>query len=103
MPQYRVQSSFPAIRRDMNMVVAEDVKWSALADTVSAACGELLDEMEYRETFRDAEKDGPEKKRLMFSFHLRAPDRTLTKEEAEAVSAEVVARCASEHGAALVA
>ena len=102
-PQYRVQSSFPAIRRDMNMIVSEQVRWTALADTVSAACGDLLDEMEYRETFRDPERDGPDKKRLMFSFHLRANDRTLTKEEAEAVSAEVVARCATEHNATLVA
>jgi phenylalanyl-tRNA synthetase beta chain len=102
-PQYREQSSFPAIRRDLNLIVEEDVRWAALADTVSATCGDLLDTMEYRETFRNAKKDGPGKKRLMFSFQLRAPDRTLTREEADEISARVVDRCASEHGAVLVA
>ena len=101
-PQYREQSSFPAIRRDLNLIVGEDVKWSALADTVSSACGDLLDAMEYRETFRDAKRDGPDKKRLMFSFLLRAPDRTLTREEADEISETVVDRCAQQHGAALV-
>jgi phenylalanyl-tRNA synthetase beta chain len=101
-PQYREQSSFPAIRRDLNLIVGERVKWSALADTVLSACGNLLDSMEYRETFRDSAKDGPNKKRLMFSFLLRAPDRTLTREEADEISAHVVHQCAQQHGAALV-
>lgn len=101
-PQYRQQSSFPAIRRDLNLIVDDQVRWSALADSVSDACGDLLDTMEYRETFRDVKKDGPNKKRLMFSFLLRAPDRTLTREEADEITAKVVDRCAKQHGAALL-
>jgi phenylalanyl-tRNA synthetase beta chain len=101
-PQYRPPSAFPAIRRDLNLIVAENVRWAELAGTVAGACGALLDGMEYRETFRDTEKDGAGKKRLIFSFHLRAADRTLTREEADDVSADVVSACAETHHAALL-
>ncbi len=102
-PQYVAQSVYPAIRRDLNLIVNEYVAWAELSKTISTACGPLLDHMEFREIFRDPKKDGADKKRLFFSFNLRAQDRTLTREEAEEVSAQVVQACSKEHGAVLLA
>ncbi len=101
-PQYATLSTYPAIRRDLNLIVGADVRWSSLAETISAACGPLLDGIQYRETFRDEKRDGTNKKRLMFSFQLRADDRTLTREEADEISRQVVSACARQYDASLV-
>ena len=101
-PQYRPQSVYPAISRDFNFIVDESVRWADLAETVGDSCGNLLERMDYRETFRDAEKDGDGKKRLLFTYYLRAPDRTLTREEAEEISAKVVDACGKQHAARLL-
>ena len=77
-PQHVEQSPFPAIARDLNIVVDERVRWSDLAETVRRSGGELLENVEYQEIYRDPESDGPGKKRLLFSIALRSPNRTLT-------------------------
>jgi len=101
-PRHAERSPFPETSRDVNLIVEETVRWADLAATIRASGGELLEELTYLETFRDAERDGPGKKRLLFSFTLRAPDRTLTGEEADAVREAIVTACAQEHGAQLV-
>lgn len=101
-PQYAAESVFPAIRRDLNLIVDEHVRWDSLSKTVSQACGGLLDSLDFREIFRDTSKDGADKKRLVFSFNLRAQDRTLTREEADEVSSRVVQACSQQYGAVLL-
>lgn len=95
-------SPFPAMTRDLNLVVAESVRWHDLEATVRKSGGEWLEAVEYRETYRDPQKDGADKKRLFFSLALRSPDRTLTSEEADAVRTQVVAACHAEWGAILL-
>lgn len=96
-------SPFPAITRDLNLVVDEAIRWNSLSTAVQAAGGAWLEAVEYRETYRDPAKDGPRKKRLLLSLVLRSPDRTLTSEEADAVRDAVVAACHSQLGATLLA
>jgi phenylalanyl-tRNA synthetase beta chain len=95
-------SPFPAITRDLNLVVDEGIRWNALADVVRAVGGEWLEGVEYRETYRDLAKDGPRKKRLLLSLVLRSTDRTLTSEEADGVRNQVVAACHERLGAVLL-
>jgi phenylalanyl-tRNA synthetase beta chain len=95
-------SPFPAMTRDLNLVVAEAVRWHDLAATVRRSGGEWVEAVEYRETYRDPQKDGADKKRLFFSLTLRSPERTLTSEEADSVRTQVVAACHSEWGAILL-
>ena len=101
-PQYVEQSAYPAINRDLNMIVDEPVRWSQLASTVRAAAGDIVEDVTYRETFRDAQRDGAGKKRLMFSMMLRAGDRTLTGDEADQACQKIIEACQKEHGATLV-
>ena len=101
-PQDANQSNFPAVSRDFNFVVNEEVRWADLETTVNAACGDLLESIEYRETFRDEKKDGPNKKRLLLSVVLRSADSTLTGEEAEKVCKSIVSSCETKHAAALL-
>jgi phenylalanyl-tRNA synthetase beta chain len=100
---YAPQSPYPTIARDLNLIVAEAVRWADLAATVRAATGPDLERLEYLDTYRDPQKDGPETKRLHFSFTLRAADRTLTGPEADTIRDAVVAACEQRHGARLLA
>lgn len=102
-PQHAEFSHYPPMSRDLNLIVDEAVRWSDLEATVQAAGGELLEAVRYQETYRDAKKDGPGKKRLLFSLSLRSRERTLTGEEADATRDAVVSACQSKHGAVLLA
>jgi phenylalanyl-tRNA synthetase beta chain len=101
-PQYVEQSAFPAIERDLNLIVDDKVNWSTLAATVRQSAGPGLEGLCYRETYRDLEKDGAGKKRLLFSITLRSAERTLTNEEADQLRQTVVAACRQQHGAVLL-
>lgn len=102
-PQHADFSNFPPMSRDLNLIVDEAVRWSDLEATVRASAGELLEAVRYAETYRDAQKDGPGKKRLLFSLALRSRARTLTGEEADAARDAVVSACQAKHGAVLLA
>lgn len=96
-PQYQPQSPYPLIAQDVNLIMDESVRWSDLAATVREAAGSYLEELQYRETYRDPERDGAGKKRLLFTFTLRAADRTLTNEEADQIRDRIVDACRRGH------
>ena len=101
-PKYAAISAQPSISRDLNLIVAEGLRFGDLAATVRAAAGGHLERVEYLDTYRDEQKDGPGKKRLLISLTLRASDRTLTSEEADAIAGRVVQAGAKNHGAVLL-
>jgi phenylalanyl-tRNA synthetase beta chain len=101
-PKFSPVSAFPTISRDLNLIVDEPLRWSELESVVRASAGEFLDAAEYLDTYRDTAKDGPGKKRLLFSLTLRAQSRTLTSEEADQTRDAVVAACAAKFGAKLL-
>ncbi len=101
-PQHTPLSNFPFVCRDLNLIVDEAVHWGELAVTVRAAAGQLLESLEYKETYRDAGRDGPGKKRLLFSVTLRSNERTLTNEEADQVRTEIVNATSHAHRARLL-
>jgi phenylalanyl-tRNA synthetase beta chain len=100
--KYAPQSPYPTIARDINLIVAESVRWADLAATARTAAGADLERLEYLDIYRDPAKDGPDTKRLLFSLTLRAKDRTLTGPEADAVRDAVVAACVAKHQARLL-
>jgi phenylalanyl-tRNA synthetase beta chain len=101
-PQQRALSDFPAIARDLNLIVDESLQWADLASTIRAAVGPLLETLQFQEVYRDKKKDGADKKRLLFSVTLRSPERTLTSEEADQTRDQVVCACRDKHGAVLL-
>jgi phenylalanyl-tRNA synthetase beta chain len=89
-PQHQDQSAYPSISRDLNIVLAESVRWSQLEQLVRATAGEELEEVNYQETYRDSEKDGADTKRVLFSMTLRSQDGTMTGEQADQLRKKVV-------------
>ena len=101
-PQHVDQSPFPPMARDFNFVVENSVHWLDLEATVRESGGELVESILYRETFRDAKKDGESKKRLLLSVVLRSKDATLTGEQADEVCNRIISSCGKKHAAALL-
>ncbi len=101
-PTQKGVNPFPAIIRDLNLVVAEAVRWSALEHAVRAAVGEELAAVHYRETYRDAKRDGDDRKRILLAVELRKSDSTLTHAEADLLVKAILESCDKAVGAKLL-
>jgi phenylalanyl-tRNA synthetase beta chain len=78
--QYEDVISYPAVREDIAVVVAEDVPAAAVRLAVLEGGGELLRSAEVFDLYR-GEQVGEGKKSLALRLLFRAGDRTLTDEE----------------------
>ena len=91
---------FPAVERDLALVCDEELAVADLTATILAAGGALLRDAALFDVYRGA--NIPEgKKSAAFALKLRADDRTLTDEEAEAVVQKILTAVAAAHNAAL--
>ena len=100
-PRYAELPTTPAIGRDVNLELSEQVRWSGIAAAVRAAAGEVLERLEFKDIYRNDELRARREKRLLFSVTLRDPRGTLTNAEADAVRDRLVASCAAQFGARL--
>ena len=83
---------FPAVVRDLSLVLAQDLPWGDLARIVVQAAGTSLESVQYLDTFRGG--NVPEgQQSVHFSMVFRHPERTLTSEEVEGAVKSVVAGC----------
>jgi phenylalanyl-tRNA synthetase beta chain len=100
-PQFTPLPAYPAITRDLNLVVAESVRWADLAATVRANCEEYFEDLRYRDTYRDPERLGADKKSLLMTLVLRWNEGTMTSPEADRIRDGIVAACREQHAAEL--
>src|SRR5581483_11927503 len=54
-PRYREVPSTPAIGRDLNLEIGEQVRWSDVAEVVRSAAGEVLEQLAFKDTYRNDE------------------------------------------------
>lgn len=85
---YRPLPRFPDIRRDISLAVPEEVRWGDMERVVKKSAT-LLDGLSFESLYRGKGLK-PGTKGMAFSMHLRAPDRSLTDAEANAVRDGVV-------------
>jgi len=102
-PRHVSQAPYPAVTRDLNLVVDEAVRWADLAETVRANCGTYFETLEYPEPkpYRDVERLGRDKKSLLLRIVLRSKQGTMTSQQADEIRAQIVAACRAKHGAEL--
>jgi phenylalanyl-tRNA synthetase beta chain len=74
-------SPFPPVLLDVALVVADDQPAATVADALREGAGELLEDLRLFDLYT-GEQVGEGHRSLAFSLRLRAPDRTLTGEEA---------------------
>jgi phenylalanyl-tRNA synthetase beta chain len=99
-PRYRPLPPFPAVARDLSLVVPGDLAWSALADVASKAAGSSLEAVSYLDTFRGGNLAAGSQS-VHFGLRFRHPERTLTGEEVDRAVKAVVDACAGRFGATL--
>jgi phenylalanyl-tRNA synthetase beta chain len=93
-------SRFPASTVDLAFVVDDTIPAAAVQATLTAAGGELLEDVSLFDVFR-SEALGAGKVSLAFSVRFRALDRTLTDDEVSALRRAAIDAVASAHGAEL--
>jgi phenylalanyl-tRNA synthetase beta chain len=101
MPSYVPLPAYPAVTRDINLVVDEAVRWADVAATVYDNGGPYLEHLQYRDTYRDPKRLGEAKKSLLMTITIRWKDGTLTSQQADEIRDQVVAACRAKHGAEL--
>jgi phenylalanyl-tRNA synthetase beta chain len=98
--QYREVSRFPPARRDVAFLVDSEVPAGPLQDALVQAAGDTLERAVLFDVFEgDPVPRG--KKSLAFALDLRAPDRTLTDEEADQIVRAIAERLAADFEAEL--
>ncbi|MFP4055560.1 MAG: phenylalanine--tRNA ligase subunit beta [Candidatus Brocadiia bacterium] len=98
--QFHDLPRYPAVARDLAIVVDEGVTWEQVLEAVRGAAGEHLERVDFGEVYRGEQVERG-KKSLFFSLTFRAPDRTLTHEEVNTSQERVVAELADRLGASL--
>lgn len=91
---------FPAMQRDLALVMEESVAVGPLMTAMRKAAGNLLESIEMFDVYRGIQV-GLGKKSIAFSLTFRAADRTLTNEEVQKAMDKVQAVCASKFGATI--
>ncbi|TGD86239.1 phenylalanine--tRNA ligase subunit beta [Mycolicibacterium sp. CH28] len=99
LPAPRV-SPFPAVFQDVSLVVAGDVAAQAVIDAVRDGAGDLLEDVALFDVYTGPQV-GEDRKSVTLALRFRAPDRTLTEDEASAARDAAVAAAAERLGAAL--
>ena len=95
-PRYAPLPPYPAVTRDLNLVVDESVRWADVAATVRANGGPYFEGLEYRDTYRDPQRLGAGKKSLLMTIALRSNEGTLTSQQADEIRDQIVAACRDE-------
>jgi phenylalanyl-tRNA synthetase beta chain len=96
-----VISHYPATLTVAAVVVAEAVPAGEVEAALREGAGELLDGLRLFDVYRDPERLGRGLKSLAFAMRFRAPDRTLTVDEAAAARDAATRSAAAATGAAL--
>ncbi|WP_127544430.1 phenylalanine--tRNA ligase subunit beta [Paenibacillus amylolyticus] len=98
--RYRELPRFPAMERDIAVVVNEDIEAGDMLRTIRESAGELLQTVQVFDVFTGS-KLGENKKSVAMALVYRNRERTLTDEEVTEVHARVVARLEEQFGAEL--
>jgi phenylalanyl-tRNA synthetase beta chain len=91
-------SPFPAVFQDVSLIVADDVAAQSVVDAVWAGAGELLEDVRVFDVYTGPQI-GDGNKSLALALRFRAPDRTLTEDEASAARDAAVAVAVERVGA----
>jgi phenylalanyl-tRNA synthetase beta chain len=99
-PQFAPLSKFPTIRRDLAIVVGEEVTATHLCDVVRAAAGGWLQELQLFDIFTGKGIDSDQKS-VALGLTLQHPSRTLNDSEVDTLIDRVLSELGSRLGAEL--
>ena len=98
--KYTPLTKFPAVTRDFSIVIDNTTPVAEIEKVMKKAGGKLLTKLELSDVYTGSQI--PEgKKSVMYKAEFKAPDRSLTGEEADNLHAKIVKNLANELGATL--
>lgn len=97
---YRELPRFPAVERDIAVVVEENIEAGAMLSSIRESAGELLQSVQVFDIFT-GEKLGAGKKSVALALTYRHHEHTLTEEEITAVHSKVLDDLSARFGAEL--
>ncbi|MEU5307382.1 phenylalanine--tRNA ligase subunit beta [Streptomyces sp. NPDC021562] len=100
-PQAPSISTFPVATQDVALVVDKPVPAAEVEAALREGAGELLEAIRLFDVYVNDEQLGDGKKSLAYALRFRAPDRTLTVDEASAARDAAVALAGERTGAVL--
>ncbi|MDR2722007.1 MAG: phenylalanine--tRNA ligase subunit beta [Coriobacteriaceae bacterium] len=83
---------FPAVTMDVALVVDEAVSHERLMQGMTSAGGNLLEQVNLFDVYRDEERVGANKKSMAYALVYRAADRTLTSEEVDKAHERIIGK-----------
>jgi len=98
--RHRPLPKLPPVRRDLCVVVDHHISWAEIAACARAQAGDCAESVAFMSEYL-GQQIGPGKKAIAFSVTLRAPDRTLTGEEADQAVRRVADALRTQFGATL--
>lgn len=87
--RYTEVAKFPAVERDIAMVIDEDVEVGNIERAIEKKGKKILEEAKLFDVYRD-EKIGAGKKSVAYSLKFRSKDKTLTDEEINSTMEEIL-------------
>ena len=97
-PQYQPVSRFPAVTRDVALLLPRDVPAEKAERAIREAAGEHLESLTLFDAFEGRPLPAGQRN-LAFSLAFRRPDRTLTDEEVDAAMGQIRGRLREKLGA----
>ena len=98
--EYSPLAKYPASTRDFAFVCDEALESATIENVLRRAGGKVVESVTLFDVYRGAQI-GENKKSMAYTVTMRAPDRTLTDEEADACAAKLLAALESELGVTL--
>lgn len=95
-----IVSAFPAVLQDVSVSVEKSVSAAAVEAALRGGSGDLLEDIALFDVY-EGEQAGEGRKSLTYALRFRAPDRTLTEDEASAARDAAVAAAGASVGAVL--
>jgi len=99
-PAVKPLPKFPAVSRDIALVMDESVPAGAVMLTIEKAAGRLCEGVKLFDVYR-GERLGENKKSLAFSIAFRSPDHTLTEAEITQAMDKILKNAEKSHGAVI--
>lgn len=93
-------SSFPAVERDIAVVVDTGIEAQKIVSTIRARAGELLSDLRIFDVYQGKQIPAG-KKSIGIAMKFQSLDRTLTDEEAEKIMQQIIRSLSSSFGASL--
>ncbi|OIQ80832.1 phenylalanine--tRNA ligase beta subunit [mine drainage metagenome] len=100
LPAFSGVAKFPPVRRDLALVVGQDVPAQAVLDAMMEARAEVVNEIALFDQYR-GKGVGDGQKSLAFRVVMQDTQKTLTDEEVDSAVAQLVAAAAQKYGAEL--